>query len=168
MRKSKVDTEGSAKDLFGRALATLSLVISIGGTIFTIYQWHYGEVNRAVQEAVQLSSDEEKDSGIMRLRTTYLDFMNNRNINDQNRVDKGAEAAFFLMHLDLLARRINAGTLNEDYISFMVKCEIFGNYRTVYLQKSFKAGVIPAFLPKQETVPNLAEFYRRHQNLPNC
>jgi hypothetical protein len=164
MKKSDAKVRPSTKDSFGRALAIFSLVISIGGTFFSIYQWREGQADNAIAAAVQLSSDEEKDSGIARLRATYADFMNNRGIDDQNRVDKGYEAASFILHLDLLAERIDSGTLNEAYISFMVKCELTGNYRAVYLQKTFKPGVIPRFLPSPQAVTHLAAYYDKHKD----
>jgi hypothetical protein len=147
-----------ASDNFGRVLATLSLIISLASAAFSFWQWKAAEKEKAIDSAIQMSTDEAKDGGLAQLKKAYIDFMDHRNFSFEN----ATMAANFIIHLDYLAQLTNESLLNERYLSLEIKCEMIGNYRLIYVTKRFNAGVDSAFLPKPKDVKNLAEFYKRH------
>ena len=134
-----------------------SFVIALVSAVFSWWQWQTAEQDARRAAAIDISS-KYLYGDIADLRHGYSNYHEAKGETDQANADK---ANAFIWYLDYVAKLINNGSVDESFISTVVRCQTQSTYHEVYIEGNL---ALQKRLPSRSDIPDLVRLYEtQHQ-----
>jgi hypothetical protein len=134
--------------------AVAAFVISLTTAVFSTLQWFTSESNARASTAIALSIKDMQDANIVQWRHDYGALIGDNRPN----IAYASKAYFF--YLNYVSRLLNTKEVDSAYVSETLKCQIFVDYESIYLNGKIKERRFSDALPAAEQVSDMADFHK--------